>query len=315
MSWPRMSREGNIVEMRDILSKWKLSEIEIKEQFHSDTVRKIYKIHAHGKNYVLKGIPDRVPESEIASNVYAHRILGNEKKIAPEIYPTEEGFYYIHANGFWFYVMEFIEGRNMAETVEDELELGKLSRKLHSYKNYNVKSPMSQNTKRFYDWFYERTFKKEFDAILDSLPDFSEYEQCLIHSDLGPHNGMIRDNGEAVLIDLDDAGIGSKYMDLGWPIIMQFVDFDHATGDMHYRFDLAEAFLDGYYEKELIKQTEYDLIWKGAAYMHIAYMKSYGPDAVGSLWKILNFGMKQKDILWNRFVDKGKAALQADHNA
>lgn len=294
------------MEINNVLSNWHLSEIEIVEQFHSDTARKIYKICSNGHNYLLKGIQDNVPESEICSNVSAHRFLGNEKKIAPEIFQTIDGSFYVRSDGYWFYLMEYIEGRNMGETIDDELLLGKLARKLHSYNEYNVKSPMSQSTKRFYDWFGERDFKKEFDAILDSLPDFSEYEQCLIHSDLGPHNAMIRDNGEAVFIDLDCTGIGSRFMDIGWAFIMQFVDFNHATGEMRYRFDLAEAFLNGYYGSESINHREYDLIWKGAVYMHIAYMKCYGPDAVDSLWNILKFGIEQKEVLWTRLVEIGK---------
>lgn len=59
-------------------------------------------------------------------------------------------------------------------------------------------------------------------------------------------------------------------------------------------------FLKGYYGDELISRSDYDLIWQGAVYMHISYMKCYGPDAVKPLWRILKFGMKQKEVLWKR---------------
>ena len=100
-----------------------------------------------------------------------------------------------------------------------------------------------------------------------------------------------------MLIDLDDSGIGSRYLDLGWPFIMQFVEH---TEQMHlsYRFDLAKAFLRGYYETARISPKEYDLLWQGAVFMHISYMQSYGPDAVDSLWSILQFGLEQKAALW-----------------
>lgn len=120
-----------------------------------------------------------------------------------------------------------------------------------------------------------------------------------IHSDIGPHNSMRRNTGELVFIDLDDAGVGSRYLDLGWPFIMQFVDLNHSTKEMHYRFDLAKAFLSGYYENDRISENEYDLLWYGAIFMHISYMQCYGPYAVDSLWNILKFGIEQKDILWN----------------
>ena len=101
-----------------------------------------------------------------------------------------------------------------------------------------------------------------------------------------------------MLIDLDDAGIGSRFLDLGWPFIMQFVDFNHSTGEMNYRFDLAQSFLRGYFGENELSRKEYDLIFDGAIQMHISYMKSYGPDAVKDLWAILLFGMEQKEPLW-----------------
>ena len=104
-----------------------------------------------------------------------------------------------------------------------------------------------------------------------------------------------------MLIDLDDAGIGSRYLDLGWSFIMQFVDFNHDTEEMRYRFDLALAFLKGYYGSEMPDRTEYDLLWQGAIYMHISYMQCYGPYAVDSLWSILKFGMAQKETLWEQW--------------
>ena len=44
--------------------------------------------------------------------------------------------------------------------------------------------------------------------IFNSLPDFSEYDRCFIHTDLGPHNTIIGAGGKLILIDLADSGIG-----------------------------------------------------------------------------------------------------------
>ncbi len=134
-------------------------------------------------------------------------------------------------------------------------------------------------------------------ASMELLPDFREYDRCFIHTDLGPHNTMIRKDGRLILIDLDDAGMGSRYLDLGYAFIMQFVEH---TEDMrlYYRFDLAKAFLKGYYGENPIPRSEYDSIWHGAVQMHISYMQCYGEDAVDSLWEILKFGIAQKERLW-----------------
>ena len=68
---------------------------------------------------------------------------------------------------------------------------------------------------------------------------------------------------------------------------------------MTYRFDLAKSFLRGYYGGDGISREEYDLVFQGAVQMHISYMQAYGPYAVDSLWKILRFGMDQRQMLWN----------------
>lgn len=281
-----------------ILQHWNFTEVEIVEQFHKDSPRPIFKVKTDEKFYLLKGIPDSKPESVIAGNISAHKYLGNEKGIAPCVIPLSDGSFYIKVDSFWFYLMEFIDGQNMEATPENEYLLGQIVKKLHSCTDYNYPSGLNEDKSRFYGWFTDKPFKTEFDAILDTLPDFEKLDRCFIHTDLGPHNSMIRNSGEAVLIDLDDAGIGSRYLDLGWAFIMQFVEH---TEDMQlsYRFDLAEAFLKGYYGDEQISRDEYDLLWYGAAYMHISYMKCYGPGAVDSLWMILKFGLEQKERLWN----------------
>ena len=287
------------IQIRDVLDHWKLSNPRPETQLHENTTRQIFVIQTDSGRYVLKGFPEDIPESTVQSNVRAHLFLGNEKGLAPRIYPARTGEYYVCNQGYRFYLMKYIEGRPMEETPEDAYRIGQAARKLHDLKGYSVKSPETQSKKRFYEWFRDRSFVKEFDAILDELPDFEKLDQCLIHSDLGPHNMMLREDGKAIFIDLDDAGIGSRYLDLGWPFIMQFVDFDHDP-EMKYRFDLAESFLKGYYGEEGISREEYDLLFYGAEQMHISYMQSYGPYAVDSLWEILNYGMEQKETLWER---------------
>lgn len=283
------------------LAHWNITDFSVAERYRENSERIMCRIETENRTYFLKGIPREKGEITIQGNVLAHEYLGNQRHMAPAILRTNDGHSYIAQEEHWFYLMEYIGGKNLEETEADEYALGQLAAKLHSIREYTYPSSLNQDKSRFYGWFEEKPFNTEFDRILDELPDFSRYEQCFIHSDLGPHNAMRRDSGEVILIDLDDAGIGSKYLDLGWAFIMQFVDFNHQSGEMRYRFDLALAFLQGYYGEKPITQAEYDLIWQGAVYMHISYMQVYGPDAVDSLWQILKFGMNQKEELWEQW--------------
>ncbi len=298
-------------QIHSILENWEIELPYVEDRLKEDAERPVYKIQTGSGSYILKGFSDDVPEAAIMSNVRAHLFLGNEKGIAPGLIPVKNGEYYIFVCDHWFYLMEFIEGRQMQETPEDEFLIGRAARQLHELEGYSNKSPFSQSKKQFYEWFRDCDFVNEFDAILDNIPDFEQLDQCFIHSDIGPHNMMLSNDGKVMFIDLDDAGIGSRYLDLGWPFIMQFVDFDHDTEEMNYRYDLAISFLKGYYCETDLTREEYDLIFYGAEQMHISYMQVYGPYAVDSLWKILNFGMDQKEILWE-MINKFPGVITTD---
>ncbi len=288
-----------------VIGHWPLRHPRIEGQPEVHPPRLIVRIQTEAGRYILKGFPEETPEAVIRSNVQAHLFLGNEKGLAPRLLPAKTGAFCLSAQGYWFYLMERIEGRQMEETPEDECRLVQAARALHALIGYRVKSPVDQSRERFLAWLRDRPFVREFDAVLDRLPDFEALDQCLIHSDLGPHNAILRQDGRVIFIDLDDAGTGSRYLDLGWPFIMQFVDFNHETGAMHYRFDLAVSFLRGYYGEGGLARDEYDRLFDGAVQMHISYMQSYGPDAVDSLWRILIFGMRQREALWRLVCSSG----------
>ena len=290
----------------NVLAAWELDKPAVREQFHEESERLIFRIETVDGSYLLKGIPCGIPEDVIRANVASHRFLGNEKGLAPKLFPAKTGEYYVSDRGFWFYLMEFIDGRQMEETPEDEYRIGQAVRKMHSLTGYGRKASLTQKKDRYCTWFRNREFVNEFDAVLDALPDFEALDQCFVHTDVGPHNTMLRADGEVAFIDLDDSGIGSRYLDLGWPFIMQFVDFNHETEEMRYRFDLALSFLRGYYGEAPVAREEYDLVFAGAIFMHVSYMQSYGPYAVDSLWKILQFGIAQKEPLWKMITEGRK---------
>lgn len=287
--------DDKYLKAENALRQWGFTKTETAERFSPDSPRIIHKVTADNEQYIIKGIPDTKPESVIKGNLAAHRYLGS-RELAPRVFAASDGRYYVKEGGYWFFLMEFIDGEPMKATPENEYLLGQLAKRIHSFGDYDCPSGLNDDKSRFYGWFPDKSFKAEFDALLDSLPDFGRLDRCFIHTDLGSRNAMIASDGRPVLIDLDDAGNRSRFLDLGWAFIMQFTEHDE---EMHlsYRFDLAKAFLDGYYGTD-VPRSEYDLIWQGAVFMHISYMKCYGEDAVEPLWAILKYGLEQKERLW-----------------
>lgn len=282
-----------------ILCNWGITQANTLQQFGKAGGRVVFKVQTEIGIVILKGQPADSKEEFINGNIHAHEFLGNLHHMAPKIYYRPDGTAFWKSDDNYYYMMEFITGRQAQETIDDERLLGEASAKLHQLSGYNKQSTISVKTtiEQIQGWFFEYSWKNEFDKIVASLSDFEQYQQCFIHTDIGPHNAIIRDNS-VVFIDLDDAGLGSKYLDLGWPFIMQFVDFNKQTHIMRYQFELAKAFLEGYISLNKLTSFEYDLLWKGAIFMHISYMKCYGKEAEQSLWDILKFGMNQKDELY-----------------
>jgi len=286
-----------------IKENWGYNHAEVIEEFDVCDGRIVCRIRTESADVVLKGISNRIDEKVIRSNAKAHEYLGNENGLAPSLLSLPDDSLYIHKNEYYFYLMTFIDGRQLQETDVDEFLLGKATKQMHQLHDPCEKSSLytPNKIKEYRSWFKEHDFKKQYNSILDALPDFSTYDQCFIHTDIGPHNARYNKDGEVVFVDLDDAGYGPKYLDLGWPFIMQFVDYNKSTGEMKYQYDLAVAFLSGYFDDGTIDKQTYDRIWEGAIYMHVSYMKTFGPEAVIPLWNILDFGMNQKDKLYEEY--------------
>lgn len=100
-------------QIQEILANWDIQKPYIAEQLKEDTARPVFKIKTDTECYILKGFSHDMPEDTIKSNVQAHLFLGNKQGLAPKLYQARPGEYYINANGYWYYLMEYIEGRQM----------------------------------------------------------------------------------------------------------------------------------------------------------------------------------------------------------
>lgn len=118
------------IQIQSILQYWELDNPSVEQLLKEDSGRLIFQIKTDSKRYILKAFSCKTTEDTIKSNVKAHLFLGNEKGMAPIIYPTKTGEYYLCDQDHWFYLMEFIEGRQMEETPEDEYKIGQAARKL-----------------------------------------------------------------------------------------------------------------------------------------------------------------------------------------
>lgn len=274
--------------------------VDILERYNPGSPRIIYKLSADGKTLIIKGIPGDVAEPIINGNVSSHEFLGAHG-LAPALIRFPDDSRYVRDGGFWFYMFEFVDGSTLTESDDDEKALGVLARQLHSLEGFALKTWFDGDRAPYYEKYKNRHFKAEFDRLLDEMPEFREAAQCFTHSDIGPHNAIRRTDGSVVFIDLDDSGIGCRYLDIGFPFIMQYVKNQREDSvRFEYNFDAAMSFLRGYYGDTAPSREEYDMIWQGAVFMQISYMDVFGEDDVERMWQILQYGLSQKAALWER---------------
>ncbi len=291
--------------LKEIENKWHLENIKYILRLYTKGKRTVDLINTNIGKYILKAFPVERGEHIIKRYTHALDYIGSKAiKLAPKIYPNHEKRLFSRIDNQYIYIMEYIKGRQLEETIEDEFKLGERSAILHSYHDYDVSSCLDFK-ERIYNMkrrFFEYSFKKEYDDIVNSLPNFNAYKQTFIHTDIGPHNALMDKEGNVIFVDFDDAGMGSPYIDIGYPLITQFVKFNKQTKKIKYDFENAKAFYKGYFSKTHMSLYEKKLIFDGAVFMQLMYMPVFGPKAVEDMWHILKFGIDNKDRLMSAIL-------------
>jgi Ser/Thr protein kinase RdoA (MazF antagonist) len=303
----------NIELKKFIENNWKLTNVSFIQLVQEKGGREVFHITSDEGSFVVKIYDAKATESEVIRNTEIFSLIKNSGfEQIPSLIKTTDDKKYQTFDGRFVFLMEYISGRMLTKSKEDEFKLGVQMANLHKIKNCDIKSGVDtkERTRNMLLRFAEYPFKQEYDSVVMNLPDFDKYEQCLIHTDIFPKNAIKNGKGEVILIDLDDAGLGSKYIDLGYPLITQFVQFkDRApdtlpqeSNEVYFDSETAKFFYAGYSSISPIRPDEKELIFSGAVFMQLMYMPDYGEEAVPFLWKQLKFAIENKTLLMKSLV-------------
>ena len=166
--------------------------------------------------------------------------------------------------------MRYIEGEQPEATVETYQKLGEIAADLHSVSDYPIRTlfdPQVIIQTQFVENAKKFSFGEEYLKVAKSLPDFSQFPQTLIHTDIAPANSVETKEEKIFLTDWDDAGIGPTVLDLGYPLLGQFT-----TEDREIRQDLAEAFYTAYFAKRQISQDEKAALFDASLFFALMYV-------------------------------------------
>lgn len=206
---------------------------------------------------------------------------------------NEENF--VEVDGKFIYAMSFIDGAHPEQTVENYELLGQATATLHSLEGYEV--PTNFTT---YDEIPKMLARAEkfnmnpaYEKLVRALPDFDKLPRCLIHTDIGAHNSIKQPNGDIVLVDWDDAGIGTRILDIGFPLICDFI----SSKDLKFDEERARAYYISYSEMIELTDLEKKYLFDAALFYALSYTIFDESGIVDGQWNKVIAALEQKDKL------------------
>lgn len=222
------------------------------------------------KKYIAKLADPTKTKDSIDKDTFSFSFLKKFGfKNCPYLITTNEGVNYITINDRFLYILEYIEGNLPENTIENWSKIGSLVGKLHTIKNYPYKTYFTFETEKpqLLKNAEEFSFKNEYLELVETLPNFDLLPQSLIHTDIGFHNSIKREDGELILIDCDDCGVGTRIFDLGFPLICQLM-----TPEGIFREDQARSFYSAYGEENKITEQEKNVLFSVGLFFALIYL-------------------------------------------
>lgn len=264
----------------------------------------VYRLHTNQGPFMLKLLRASLGSEQADRYLFVLRFLENGDFPVPKVLAARDGQLSVNWEGRRIYIMEYIEGRALAENEREEHELGRMAARLHKITDYPYHTSLvSKDT--LLSCLRGHKIKAEYDRLLLSLPDFSKDKQVLIHTDLCPANAIWTPQGQVVLIDLDDAGMGPRSLDLGYPLICQFIDYEgrlyrrppEKGAKLYFKQDIAKAFYTGSFADAAPGREEKEFIFSGAVYRMLEDLAYLPPEALDFRWQHLLYALEIKERL------------------
>lgn len=256
--------------------------------------RYVYKIDCNQGDYVLKMSNSAKSYEEMIRDLYIFD-GGREQGFTniPKLLKGKDSSMVISYEDRFGFIMEYIDGGNPDDTKEDWEKIAQLTAQLHKVKHckYNTNLTVDAEKKWIQEQSQKLSFGQEYKHLFDDLADFLAFPQTFIHTDIGLHNCAKNKEGEIFFLDWDGAGMGARILDIGFPLISQFVSSDCAIHEEN-----IKTFYKTYFEKTNIRvsKKEKEAIFDASLFFSLIYIP-YGN--IQKNWEKVKYAVKNKDYL------------------
>lgn len=273
---------------------WPLTRPSVRRILKQSGERIVYEVDADEGKFVFKIADPSKSEAAVIKDTQILQFFKEANYPAPRLLQSKTGASFIKHEGKYIYALSYLEGHEPEKTPENYAKLGAVTAGLHSLQGYTIPTDFTAEVE--IPTMLARAKKFNMDAryseLVKSLPDFVDFPKCLIHTDIGAHNSIERVTGEIELIDWDDAGIGTRILDIGFPLICDFV-----TKDLVFEKDRAAAFYTAYCSQIQLTEGEERHLFDAALFYALSYTIFDETGVVDEQWQKVLWAIEHKDVI------------------
>lgn len=277
----------------DIKRHWALSNPTLVKTLKRSAARVVYEVKSLEGRFVFKIADPSKDTDAVAKDMNILRFLGDVGYPAPRILPTSNGEDFIKINENIIYALSLIDGTEPQQTVQNYKLLGIATATLHNLRGYAITTNFTTDNEIPKMLARAKLYNMDplYEELVRNLPNFSQLPSCVIHTDIGAHNSIQQPDGSIVLIDWDDAGIGTRVLDIGFPLICDFV----SSKDLTFDTDRARGFYDSYSSVIKLTDLEKQYLFDAALFYALSYTIFDESGIVDGQWKKVLSALEQKD--------------------
>jgi Ser/Thr protein kinase RdoA (MazF antagonist) len=282
----RMQLSKQLVE-----KNWPLTDVSVGQVLQEFGERVVTVITAKEGRFVTK-VSDQWRSEDVSAEHASIFDFLKQKNFehVPRILKTKTGRNYQNVHGHPVYILEFIDGREPPRTKANCRRLGEIAGSLHTIRGYpySYLFSVADVMPELYEIASTLPFGQEYEQIVRTLPDFEALPDSLIHGEiLG--NCVERPDGGIVIIDWDEAGIGTRVLDLGHPLVQAFL-----SEDLEFEEENARAFYEGYFSRNSLDDREIDHVFDAGLFYALRYIIYGNTD---KRWKRVQFAVENRELL------------------
>lgn len=276
----------------NVSDTWPLSGVNDIHLLKQSGKRRVFRLNSEQGKYIVKIADSSKDREKIIKDTEILRFFEAASYPAPRLLQTRKGDNFIEDDEGFIYSISFIEGSEPEKNIANYAQLGEITARLHAVDGYKTSTDFTAITEipRMLARANKFNVDSRYAELVNLLPDFEPLPQCLIHTDIGSHNSIQQSDGQIILVDWDDAGIGTRILDLGFPLICDFM-----TNELVFEEDRAKAFYQAYSSRIELTDTEKKYLFDAGMFYALSYTIFDDSGFVEGQWRKVLAALEMKD--------------------